>query len=53
VNAGQAPRAIVLKLTDHPGPSTRALQRCVMLVLLDLALLGFRAGHNLRKSLLG
>lgn len=44
--------AIVRRLLDHPGPSTRNLQRCVMLVLIDCALTGARLGKRLRRSLL-
>ena len=38
---------LVRALLDHPGPSTVRLQRCVMLVLIDTALTGFRLGRRL------
>lgn len=47
------PRALILRaadrLTDHPGPTTAALQKAVMLVLIDVALTGRRWGRRLSR----
>lgn len=40
-------RQLVRRLLDHPGPSTVAVQRCVFLVLIDVALTGVRLGKRL------
>jgi hypothetical protein len=34
-------------LLDHPGPTTRAVQRCVMLCLVNAALTGWTYGRKL------
>ena len=38
---------LVRALLDHPSPSTVALQRCVMLVLIDVTFTGWRWGRAL------
>jgi hypothetical protein len=40
---------LVRALLDHPGPSTTALQRCVMLALIDVAMTGWRWGRRLSR----
>lgn len=52
---GAAPRSGVRRvldnaadrMLDHPGPSTAALQRTVMLCLIDATFTGFRWGKRL------
>ncbi len=39
------------RVTDHPGPTTRALQRAVMACLLEVAFLGFHIGRRLTRPL--
>ena len=47
------PRAVILRhadrLMDHPGPSVVALQRCVMLVLIDVTLTLVAIGRRLSR----
>jgi hypothetical protein len=38
---------LVQALLDHPGPSTRQLQRTIALVLIDATFTGFRWGKKL------
>lgn len=47
------PRALILRaadrVLDHPGPSTVALQRCVMLCAIDVAFSLYRLGRRLSR----
>lgn len=48
------PRAVILRhadrLMDHPGPSVVALQRCVMLALIDATFTLMRTGRRLWRA---
>lgn len=42
-----APRALLLRLTDHPGPTVTRLQRVVMGCLLSAMFAGIHYGRKL------